>query len=39
MILSVSHTFQGDGEVIEEESEVEEVEDSVAEKAIEHLNR
>lgn len=39
MILSVSHTFQGDGEVIEEESEVEEVEDSVGEEAIEHLNR
>ena len=39
MILSVSHTFQGDGEVIEEESEVEEVEDSAAEEAIEHLNR
>lgn len=39
MILSVSHTFQEDGEVVEEESEVEEVEDSVAEEAIEHLNR
>ena len=39
MILSVSHTFQEDGEVVEEESEVEEVEDSAAEEAIEHLNR
>ena len=39
MILSVSHTFQEDGEVVEEESEVEEVEDSEAEEAIEHLNR
>ncbi len=39
MILSVSHTFQEDGEVVEEESEVEEVEESAAEEAIEHLNR
>ena len=39
MILSVSHTFQEDGEVVEEESKVEEVEESAAEEAIEHLNR
>lgn len=39
MILSVSHTFQEDGEVVEEESEVEEVEESAAKEAIEHLNR
>lgn len=40
MILSVSHTFQGDGEILEEaEVESEEAEEPVAEEVIEHLNR
>lgn len=39
MILSVSHTFQGDGEILEEaEAESEEAEEPVAEEVIEHLN-
>lgn len=39
MILSVSHTFQGDGEILEEaEVESEEAEEPVAEEVIEHLN-